>query len=433
LRLESVRLENYACFRDITVEFNPGFNVVVGINGSGKTSLLRGICDCLVHFVNGTHQSRRTKCPNPRVEIQAHGGIYRFEEQYPVSVAVKAWLPNEKVTKVGELAWRTRSLHGGLKGDFPRLHSFLDKMDMPEPWPLIASYDAAKTRRMPSGKNGHAVDAALEKTSRKDAYIECLSAKSVIGDLERWVVSKRLERLESFAETGRLLDDEKNADDELALVNNAIALAIRGAKGLSYGAKQKSVLMVWDGPDGESDKVLVFDRLSDGERALVTLVADIARRVCILNPHLGRDVFRRTPGVILIDEVDLHLHPQWQRRLPSALKEAFPLMQFIVTTHSPPILSELASSEIILLKDNAAMRPDASYGLNADRILEEIMETPSRPQKVKEDLLELFRTIEAGLLHESKRLLAELTKAVPDISEIASANALIRRKEVIGR
>jgi predicted ATP-binding protein involved in virulence len=148
---------------------------------------------------------------------------------------------------------------------------------------------------------------------------------------------------------------------------------------------------------------------------------------------LGRDIFTRTPGIVLIDEIDLHLHPQWQRRLPGALKEAFPAIQFIATTHSPQILSELDSSEIILLKGDETWHPDASYGLNADRILEEIMDTPSRPQKVRDDLRELFRTIELGSLDESRRLLAELAKAVPGISEIASANALIARKEAIGR
>jgi len=434
LRLESVRLENYACFRDITVEFNPGFNVVVGINGSGKTSLLDGICDFFSMFIWGAAgRSQRAKPFNPRIEIQVHEGRFRFEEQYPVSVTIKALLPNENKTRTSIQTWHSTSIPSSSQGDFHRLSHLLDKIHTTEPWPLIVHYDATKTRWDSDNWDRKVTNIAQEKLSRGDAYLGCLSAKSVIEDLERWVFSKTLERLQAFEETGRPLGDEKDADDELSLVNSAIALAVEGAKGLKYDMKQKCVVMTWDRPNGESDKVTVFDKLSDGERALVTLVADIARRICILNPQLGRDVFRLTPGIVLIDEIDLHLHPQWQRRLPSALKDAFPLVQFIATTHSPPILSELAPNEIIILKDDAAWHPDASYGLNADRILEEIMDTPSRPQKVKDDLLELFRTIETGSLDESKRLLAELAKAAPAISELASAGALIRRKEAIGR
>jgi len=434
LRLESVRLENYACFKDITVEFNPGFNVVVGVNGSGKTSLLDGIFNYLAVITDGVLYSPSPEKPlNPRIEIQAHEGRYRFEEQFPVSVTLKLCFPDEKKTKTGALVWRSSSLPSHLDGDFQFGDSFLEMIDPAGPWPLIAFYNAAKTRRGFGKNNGHALEAALEKTSRKDAYMDYLSTKSVIEDFEKWVFSKTLERLQTIEETGHPLSNEKDADDELSLVNNAIALAIEGAKGLKYDMKQKCVVMIWGQPGGEPDKVTVFDKLSDGEKALVTLVADIARRICILNPHLGSDIFLRTPGVVLIDEIDLHLHPQWQRQLPSALKKAFPSMQFIATTHSPQMLSELDSSEIILLKDDSAVHPDASYGLNADRILEEIMDTPSRPLKIKEDLLELFRTIEVGSLDESKRLLAALTKAAPDISEIASASALIRYKESIRR
>jgi len=431
-----VRLENYACFKDITVEFNPGFNVVVGINGSGKTSLLEGIGDLLNHFLKTVARARdpqRTKPLNPRTEIQVNGGSYRFEEQYPVAVAVKLWFLSEKAAKTDVLTWQAPSLSYRSECGHPDMHSYLEMIDATEPWPLIAFHDATKSRHDPSYRSKNIADAVLEKTSRKDAYKNCLSAESAIEDLEKWVFSKTLERLQTIQESGRSLSDEKDADDELSLVSNAVAMAVEGAKGLNYDMKQKCVVMIWDKPNGESDKVTVFDKLSDGEKALVTLVADIARRICILNPHLGSDIFLRTPGVVLIDEIDLHLHPQWQRQLPSALKKAFPSMQFIATTHSPQMLSELDSSEIILLKDDSAVHPDASYGLNADRILEEIMDTPSRPLKIKEDLLELFRTIEVGSLDESKRLLAALTKAAPDISEIASASALIRYKESIRR
>ena len=197
--------------------------------------------------------------------------------------------------------------------------------------------------------------------------------------------------------------------------------------------------MEWNQPDGN---VLTaqFDSLSDGERVMVALVADIARRACILNPQLGENVLKLTPGIVLIDELDLHIHPKWQRQLPNGLKKAFPAMQFIATTHSPQILSELSPDEIILLIGESAdspggqvRNPEASYGLNSDRILEDIMGTASRPEKIRDMLSKLFLAVERNSLHEAEEYIKELSKEAPDIVEIASARALMKRKEILGR
>jgi uncharacterized protein (TIGR02646 family) len=161
---------------------------------------------------------------------------------------------------------------------------------------------------------------------------------------------------------------------------------------------------------------------------MIALVVDIARRACVLNPQLGEEVFSRTSGIVLIDELDLHLHPQWQRRLPNSLKEAFPAMQFITTTHSPQILSELSPNEIILLRGESACQPEVSYGMTSDRILEDIMETASRPQKIKELLSKLFIAIERDLIDEAKEYIEELSEKAPGIAEIASARALINKE-----
>jgi predicted ATP-binding protein involved in virulence len=250
--------------------------------------------------------------------------------------------------------------------------------------------------------------------------------------LKEWVIVQTMERLQTFAETGRSPHDTDNVNDELSLVNQAISIVLKEAKGLRYDVKQRSLLMEWNQPDGNVLTSL-FDTLCDGERVIVALVADIARRACLLNPQLGGDVLKQTPGVVLIDELDLHLHPKWQRELPNGLKAAFPAMQFIATTHSPQILSELSPNEIILLKDESAENPEASYGLTTNHILEEIMETASRPQKIKDTLSKLFLAIERNSLDEAQEYLGKLSKEAPDIVEIASAQALIKRKEIIGR
>jgi predicted ATP-binding protein involved in virulence len=93
---------------------------------------------------------------------------------------------------------------------------------------------------------------------------------------------------------------------------------------------------------------LYLDQLSDGERRLILLVGDVARRMAILNPHL--DDPTSSPGVLLADEIDLHLHPGWQRRVMPALRAAFPGVQLIVTTHSPQVLASVPSEAVVMMK-----------------------------------------------------------------------------------
>ena len=424
--LESIRLVNYACFKDITVEFKSRFSVIAGINGSGKTSLLKGVGEYF--SFNGV---TAPELENARIEMQPHNGNYRFEPQYPVSIDVAIKWKAEKdsfhtiFTRVSGVEPQST-----VSGD--KVTSMLAGTTYEfETFPLIAYYDASRTWQ---GGGWESVEnIAQEKTSRKDAYRACLTASVAVNELKNWIVAKTLERLQTFAETGYAPRWDSDFDDELSLVNGAISLAVDGVRGLRYDVRQRSILVEWHRQDADSPKTSLFDNLSDGERMIVALVADIARRAVILNPQLGKEVLKQTPGIVLIDELDLHLHPQWQRRLPNALKEAFPAMQFIVTTHSPQVLSELLPDEIIILQDNAARQPEASYGMTSDQVLEVIMDTAPRPLKIEETLSSLFLSIERGSLEESRKQLDELRVLAPGIPEIASAGALIKRKEAIGR
>ena len=101
------------------------------------------------------------------------------------------------------------------------------------------------------------------------------------------------------------------------------------------------------------------------------MVADIARRACLLNPHLGGAVLEETPGIVLIDELDLHLHPKWQRRIIGDLRRTFPKIQFIATTHSPQLIGQVKPDEILLLdaeETEETRHPGQSYGMDSNWI-----------------------------------------------------------------
>lgn len=186
----------------------------------------------------------------------------------------------------------------------------------------------------------------------------------------------------------------------------------------------------------KQDEELIVNQLSDGEKCLLAMVGDLARRLAIANPGLANPL--EGSGVVMIDEIELHLHPKWQREIIPALKRTFPNCQFIITTHSPQIISQVKPDSIYILEKTnngiIAIRPESSYGRDSNRILEDLMDTSERPQEIKARLQELFRLIDDGKLTEAREMKKYLADEIGySEPEFASADMLIRRKEILAR
>ena len=431
IQLTSVHLRNYRCHRDLQVDFDAQFSVIVGVNGSGKTALLRGVCDALVGLthmrVTSPWQGLIDQPDTAFEAVQSAGTRLRFEPIYPVSVhaqgvadgAVRHWC----VIKQDEI--------NPAKIDHANYDEFSpSRIDNGKAQaltlPLMLFYRA--NRNWPP----HPVDpmqAATQKLSRADAYANWTDASSTNAALQTWVLGKSLERVQLSSERGVGLHEID--DDELAQVNAALTLALPECRGLRFDLLRKSVLVDWLTDD--RIETVPFENLSDGQRTIVGLVADIARRMCILNPQLGTEVTARTPGVILIDELDVHLHPKWQRLIAGGLQRAFPLAQFITASHSPQILGELKPEQIILLRPGRTAHPDVSYGLDAGQVLSEVMDAEPRAIEVSVLLADLFKSLERGELASARRQIDQLRHTAPGIPELTGAEALLLRKEVLGR
>ena len=438
MKITSVVLKNYRMHELLSVDFKPGFNVIVGVNGSGKTSLLKAVCDVLTGFMDYVRVRHGFVAMAERdvalLRRESINGRFRFESCYPVEVSAQGeafrmaceWA----VVKANELA------HPMLLGTPPG--AFLQKLGAPqmgleyvdsnEVMPLVAFYRA--NRQWNGGSPGE-MQAATEKTSRTGAYESWADASLDSSAFQGWVIAKCLERFQTSSETGRSFDEID--DDELAVVSAALGLAVEGFKGMRYDMHQKSLLIDLAVGEGGRCEPVSFDNLSDGQRAVIGLVADIARRMCLLNPILGSQVTLQTPGLVLIDELDMHLHPRWQRMLTVGLKRAFPALQFIVASHSPQVIGELHPDEIILLRPGGTAHPQVSYGLDSSQILEEIMGATSRNADVEKRLAELFEHMERNELDLARDEIVRLKEEVPGLPELAGAEALLKRKQVIGR
>lgn len=179
-----------------------------------------------------------------------------------------------------------------------------------------------------------------------------------------------------------------------------------------------------------------LNQLSDGEKNLITLIGDIARRLAIANPESDNPL--EGNGIIMIDEVDLHLHPKWQQLMIPQLEDIFPNCQFIVSTHSPQVLNNVQPDNIILLENNNNVLRHSfateSYGKNSDRILEDLLGVDARPTNIKNKIEELYRFIELGEIDNAKNLYKQLSnKIIGGDPELTKANVLIKRKEITGK
>lgn len=174
------------------------------------------------------------------------------------------------------------------------------------------------------------------------------------------------------------------------------------------------------------------DQLSDGERGSLALVLDLTRRLAQANPNMP-DPAKNAEAVVLIDELDLHLHPKWQRRIMDNLTATFPKCQFIATTHSPQIIGELEHDRILIIKDGQVYSPTHSFGVDSSRVLEEIMDVRPRNKEVDALLEKLSSLIGDSKLDEARTSLAELAATVgeddPEVTRLRTLMEFVEGNE----
>jgi predicted ATP-binding protein involved in virulence len=188
-----------------------------------------------------------------------------------------------------------------------------------------------------------------------------------------------------------------------------------------------------------------FSNLSAGQRMMMAMVADIAIKAVTQNNHLVPadspasatsalpDVLAQTPGIVLIDELDVHLHPRWQHRVVSDLNSTFPNIQFVCTSHSPQVIGEVAPEQIRILGDAAfGLMPEQSFGLDSNAILEDVMEADSRTPSGAEAIDAVEQALEHGDLDEARERLDDLRKLQHgETRDTARLEATINNLEVL--
>jgi predicted ATP-binding protein involved in virulence len=369
MRIDELTITNFDGFEHRTFSFNPRFTLLVGDNATGKTSVLDALAVAVGSWFLGLHGLETSPGITPnevRMVAHPHLDSYTFEKQFPSRIECTGVVMDQRIRWVRELqreGGRTTTLSAKAISEVATDAEKRVRAGEDITLPLICAYG---TERLWFEKAHYSRKAGMEGTRRKpsrfDGYRDSFNFTIQETALKDWIRDQSTASLPLQTDT-----------IALSVVKSAIKASVEGTKSVHYDGRYKDLVVVTDqcGPQ-------LLTNLSDGQRIMLTLVGDLAVRAAVLNPHLANAALQKTPGVVMIDELDLHLHPKWQRRVIHDLKTNFPSLQFIATTHSPQLIGEAQPEEIRLLDGGQTTMPPRSFGIDSNRVLEEVMGTRSR-------------------------------------------------------
>lgn len=459
MKIDGISLKNYRCFAKLPIAFHPQLTVFVAPNGQGKTTVLDAIKVALWPFVAGFDMGRTTSDttginPNDvrREQVLAHEMEWRLPteisamgrlqvRQLVLDGAVKNPTPVPEGTRIDlaevfheDVPWQgvrvrdsvkkstktkdmisVRALSINVTAKALEQRIFSGEQTTPDDLPMLGYYGTGRLWAQKSLTAAHE-KADSETLSRTFAYRDCLDPGSSYKHFAVW-----FSRVHQSYFQAQIRNFEKrlppDADVSYGLIApfkavqqavNAVVKPHTGWHTLEYSAEHEELVMNHD-QQGE----LKVSQLSDGIRNMLALVGDIAYRCFKLNAHLGEAAPKRTCGIVLIDEVDMHLHPGWQQTVLTDLTSAFPKLQFIVTTHSPQVLTSVDASCIRLLRQEvdpetgvqqtvAAPVTPQTKGVASSDLLAQIMGVDPIPDVPEARMLSEYHALIQQNLHEGK-------------------------------
>lgn len=464
MRLERIELKNYRQFGIFETDFDKRLTVLCGDNGAGKTAVLDAIAVALGTFLmhvdgpNARIVSPMLSESDVRLQIGKAGSLSSYEPQTPTVVAAQGTIGGDRIQwsrKLNRLGGRTTVSEAKDASKISKCMQESIKSDANAVLPLLAYYGTGRLWVHKRGMSG--MPNVFEKRfSRANGYIDCLDSVTNEKLMLGWFRHMTMVGLQY----GQRIP-------ELVAVRQALSTCLKDLSPdysdvtVTYSLKQNALVLTTVDKTGEQLE-LPFDQLSDGYRGVLSLFADIAYRMAVLNPNSTEIL--STPGIVLIDEVDLHLHPKWQSRILGDLLRIFPNLQFIVSTHAPKIIASVKASQVrrlerindvqsyeainrILLLDRDSLKqldltgaypsewlhffcgvePESElHGHSANSILEDVMGAQSRPEDVRELIDRFYRQLDERNLEAAEGVLKVLENTVgtDDDSVVGARSAL---------
>ncbi len=403
MKLERLELENFRGFERLTLDFHPELTVIAGINGSGKTSILD-----VTNFLLWLSTKGKTTGGFDKLDCRTGQDAARISLRGKTQFSdTPKWHSEMRFERSG---WR--SAHGAQI-------AFTEEQRSMGPLPIRPYYPV----------NRHAMDATPGSTNpkvwRADLAWEPPHTGRHFQEFFLWF------REREDLENEERRDNPSHEDHLLEAVRQALVKILPGyekprvrrprfgGNGTDGPKVDNPVLTVLK--DGHE---LAFNQLSEGERTTAALGCDIARRLAVANPNGDPG---QGEGVVLIDEIDLHLHPKWQAQVMGALRRTFPNIQWVVTTHSPIVLSRVPSESVRLIRDFQLVENlPVTSGRDPNALLTDIFESSLRPDDVEAQIHQVASLIDSEDLEGAKSALNALQQRLgQDDREVTRLSAMI--------
>jgi len=414
--IRELTLENYRVFsQSRTFHFGERFTIIAGVNGRGKTTILDGLATLLSRLlpqISPTHSGFR--------KISLSDIHYGSEEAQLVARVLCVDTPIEfkfgfngerKRQKPTQLPLAVREHVKAVYGDPERAD---------DQAPLVVYYTTDRAgyrlpRKLPTDiPQGQAI-----------AYAGALSNRLV--DYRDFMARYRLWSLES-------VEADENADigakRAIKAFNTALEVFLGGFSDLEIMEDPFRLIIKKD------DCPLSLGQLSDGERSFLAMISDLVRRLVLANPLLDDPL--QGKGVVLIDELELHLHPKWQREMLEKLRITFPNIQFIATTHSPFIIQTAREGEVIKLDGDLVVEPAGRTIEEVARLVMDVINTERSPryQQMLDTAHRYLALVEEAKSAENlhrEQIQDELIEMLAPFTDNPAYTALLERRGLAGR
>jgi len=402
MNLSRVRIKNFKGIEEKELLFIPGFNLIKGENGKGKTSILEAISVGMGGFIAGIPEiaTRHISINEIRKEYKLAGdGSCECNYRVPVEVEMEANFGDSHYHWV-----RTRTSVNSSRStiqprDIVRLAEELASNENSELPVLI--YEAAG--RVWEQKRQKVENPFGKKIVRTIGYMDTLLEASNIKMLRNWCIKMEMNEFKLKKEISEYEAAKKAVADFMQIINGDADKQYK----VFYDSQLEELMFQ------NEEEILPISDLSAGYQSLIWMVFDIAYRMALLNPQRGKDV-ALTKGIVLIDEIDMHLHPKWQWNIISALTNVFPNVQFIATTHAPILFASAKNVQVIDIDDEKIEYCNSHYGIDINESIQEFQQTDEVPRSIKQLSDKIYDAVDDGEFNSAELLLKELEEALEE-------------------
>lgn len=395
--LKRVTINNFKGIEECTIDLDKGFNLLIGNNGYGKTSILEAVSVGIGGFIAGIEDVSTKNFTTEEIRVVLENqGDGSFNRRYVTPVMVKCeaeiegeafeWIRKKSSIKASRSTVEPRNV-------CKKAQEMANEKDHILP---VLSYQSAA--RMWMQRREAWEDVFAKKFYRTVGYESCMVEASNMKMLMNWVrymEKQEWKRKESIGE----YQGVKNA-----LHNFMKYMIEEDVKSFEYDDRSDELVFTTE------STALPIRNLSAGYQSLIWMVLDIAYRMALLNPKLLEKI-NETPGIVLIDEIDMHLHPKWQWKIVEALKKTFPNVQFIAATHSPMIIASCQNENLIRInKYNELFYDKTPFGMDVNDTLDSCQDSVSVAEEVQEILSEFENCIDGDNLTKAEKAVRKLKK-----------------------